>query len=354
MSIKKLIGFLVFTHIISILWLGDNFNQLIVIYQVANWSLINLFIVIISLLGHLLGIAIGSKLFEFLDDRIHFNVYRNVVLKNKSNLFILFYLGILSIQFLFYFKHFGSYIIAETIDVEFLIGNISPLFPGQIGLFFLTIFTGIVYSRIYNQKILFVICLIMSFFLLKKYLLLLGVFYLIYASSKKVKLILLVSTLFLYALIDSFRTNTEGVSFQFRPDNYFSISMINFIEMWDKAKFSKDYFYQMRGILGGEYIENIDFPEPTSGPGYVGSLFVNGSIIYGLMWSIIMGLYFFYLNYRCNRNNFFKDLLSPLFLFGLFMTLQGNIFLNPILFILPFLIVGCMFAFLVKKEALNS
>jgi hypothetical protein len=165
------------------------------------------------------------------------------------------------------------------------------------------------------------------------------------------KLVLAVSILFLYALIDSFRTNTEGISFQFRPDNYFSVSMINFIEMWDKEKFSKDYLYQFRAFIGGDYVENIDFPEPSSGPGYVGSLFVNGNMIYGFFWAILMGIYFFYLNYRCNKSDFSNNLLSPLFLFALFMTLQGNVFLNPILFVLPLFVIMIFSKIFTKKDA---
>jgi hypothetical protein len=351
MTIKRLIGFLIFTHLISILWLSKSFNQLISVYQVQDFSIINLMIILISLIGHLLGISMGSRLFEFLNNRIRFKVKKVLVLKPKSNLFISSYFLVLLLQFAFYIKHFGGYIIAESVDIEFLVGNISPLFPGQIGLFFLTVFSGIIYSRIYGLRFMFIICLFASFFLLKKYLLLLGCFYLIYTVSKKMKLVLAVSILFLYALIDSFRTNTEGISFQFRPDNYFSVSMINFIEMWDKEKFSKDYLYQFRAFIGGDYVENIDFPEPSSGPGYVGSLFVNGNMIYGFFWAILMGIYFFYLNYRCNKSDFSNNLLSPLFLFALFMTLQGNVFLNPILFVLPLFVIMIFSKIFTKKDA---
>ncbi len=350
MTIKKLIVFLIFTHLISILWLSKNFNQLIRVYQVKDFSNINFAIVLISLLGHILGISIGSRIFQYLDSKIQFRVNQNLYITPKSYRFILIYFTLLAVQFVFYIKHFGSYIIADSVDIEFLVGNISPLFPGQIGLFFLTIFLGLIYSRIYELRIMFFVSLFASYFLLKKYLLLLGCFYLFYSVSRKMKIVLGASILFLYALVDSFRTNTQGVSFQFRPDNYFSISIINFIEMWDKSKFSKDYLYQFRALIGGDYVENIDFPEPTSGPGYVGSLFVNGDLIYGFFWTILMGFYFFYLNFRCNKSTFSKKTLSPLFLFALFMTLQGNVFFNPILFIFPFFIVLLLTKIVTRRE----
>jgi hypothetical protein len=328
-------------HLIYFFALLPGFNNLLSLYELTEAEDVNFFLVFISYVIHVFAITLTCFLFRRGINKsakrgAKSNRHQLVVICNdKINIWILI---LLSFQLVIYIYHYGSFIGIGQIDVSYLMGLIAPLFPGQIGIFFVTIYIALLFSIFFQSKFLYAFSLFCAVALLKKYMLIFGLFILFCNVNKFYKLIILGSSGFFFLLVDAMRNNMSELSFGFSPFNYVNLVSVNFIGIWRESIFASDFLYLFKSLLGGEYIENAFFLEPTAGPGYVGAIFITGNLLYGGLLCFFCGVYIAFLMIASEKNEVTQKYVAPLFYFGLFQALQGNVFFHPLLFIIPFVI----------------
>lgn len=320
-------------QIICIFYCFSDINSLINIYNVESASINAISILTISSIVHALGYLFYCKL----------NWYKKinyVIVRCKINKILYYSLIFLIFQIVLFLFKFYEYIQPGAISIDFLMGRIQPLFPGQLGIYFVTSVILIalvgISNKIYLKYYILLLFIFASLLLQKKYLLILGIFIFIYQLNFLVKIFYLFISIIFYVGIDSFRNNLSEISLNYAPDNYWSVSIINFINISDNNIFN-DYLYPLINIIKDG--DNVLLLEPTAGPGYIGSLYISGGFIPLIIYSFLMGILMSFLWKICNKSLLHRFTLSPLFIFSVLMTVQGNVFLNPVLFIAPFFVI---------------
>lgn len=332
-------------QIICIFYCFSDINILINTYNVESASINAISILTISSTIHALGYLFYCSLKNY--KKINY-----VKLRYKINKILYFLLIFLIFQIVLFLFKFYEYIQPDIISLDFLMGRIQPLFPGQLGIYFVTSVFLITLVGIsnnihlkYNILLLFIFA---SILLQKKYLLILGIFIFSYQLNFLVKIFYLITSIIFYLGIDSYRNNLSEISLNYAPDNYWSVSIINFIHISDSNIFN-NYLYPLINIIKDE--DNVLLLEPTAGPGYIGSLYISGGFIPLIIYSFLMGILMAFLWRICNKSLLHRFTLSPLFIFSVLMTVQGNVFLNPVLFIAPFFVIYKISNYLNKGAA---
>ncbi|MDC1509790.1 hypothetical protein N8381_03615 [Oceanospirillaceae bacterium] len=215
-------------------------------------------------------------------------------------------------------------------------GEIAPLFPGQIGVLYISLIILINYAVIKKNKYLAIITFVFSALLYKKYLLI----YIIFLSGFRFhflgKVVLSFIALLFYIFVDVIRNNLNLSELVFYYSSYYGVSMANFLYIIENDIQNHFSMFNQLFALPGE---NVVLIEPTAGPGYVGGIFLSAGVAYGIGISVLMGVGMAFVSSIMNNSYIHNALMKPLMYFSILMTVQGNVFFNYIMFIIPFFVV---------------
>jgi hypothetical protein len=326
------ISLLILVHIATAVAVVPGNIYLAELYSVNFSNYIELWgLILLSIVGHLSGIMFGCIILRHF--KLRFRSYFNHVFHIPT-----FLLSIITfLQIVAYLSHYGAHLVVGSIDSDLLLGNVSPLFPGQLGLFFIWAFFIFLIGLGRKSKFLFLLSIACAILLLKKYLIMLIVFYVFVRSSVRDKILIIFFGFMTYAFIDSVRTNSD-FSLNFIPLNYVSLSAINFSDIWSRQLFSNNYLYIFNALFGVTSLESALYAEPTSGPGYLGAIFIQGDIVYGSFIAFCVGFYLAFVIKVASLTQYRALYVTPLVYFAILQGLQGFAILHPVMFLLPLIV----------------
>lgn len=251
---------------------------------------------------------------------------------------------------------FGKYFLRGSIEMDFLMMNDESmlLFPGQLGLYYVSILFIYFCSFLFHNKRVrdahFIVGLLMSFLLFKRALILVGIILYVSKSSRKAWILALILIIASYSLVGALRNNyfEFSIFLDLNITQYWSVSCLNYLKVANLV------IENLSTFIGSSLDLKDIYYEQYAGTGYFGKILLSGSMFSSILESIASGAYLCILWSLANFSKYHIFLMKPLLYLYVIGSLAGDYLTHFVIFQFPYMAIWAFLYILVLSISRNA